>query len=391
VNARRGYNRVEGMPIYFGPRFTLGRLNPTILEGLLAYRTASGLRLDDDQLGYSIRAEQFFGGRRSLRLGVRIFSEVAQIELGGLSDRETSLAAFVLHEDHRDHFERVGWSAYARLAPAHSLWSVAVEYDDERDAPLRARRPWSLIDNSEAWRLQPLAASGELRTIALRADYDSRNNEDDPSNGWWLAGELEKAVSGQLRYELGVDDELAPARFTQASIDIRRYARLGPSSRLAVRVSGTGSVDGGALPVQRQHALGGEGSLPGFMLHRFDCGGRNSFVEVNDIEFNRFYGCDRAVLVQIEYQTDVSFLRRLGGSRIDALGLLQRVRLAGYFDAGRAWNEADARGERGRGSSDFAADGGFGLRLGPVGLYWAIPLSGVGETMNFFVRIGPRI
>ena len=391
VNARRGYNRVEGMPIYAGPRVTIGRLNPTILEGLLAYRTASGLRLDDDQLGYSIRAEQSFGGRRALRLGGRFFSEVQQIELGGLSDRETSLSAFVLHADYRDHFERVGWMAYARLAPQHSLWGITVEFANEADAPLRARHPWSLIDNAEPWRLQPLAASGELQTVTLRADYDSRNSEDDPANGWWLSGEIEKAVGGQLRYERGLIDELATSRFSDATIDIRRYARLGPGSRLAVRVSGTGSVDGKALPVQRQHALGGEGSLPGFALHRFDCGARESLAEINSTEYTEFYGCDRAVLVQLEYQTDISFLRRFASSRLDALGLLQRVRLAGFFDAGRAWNEPDARGIRGRGSNGFAADGGFGVRLGPVGLYWAVPLSGPGQTMNFFVRIGPRI
>jgi len=45
----------------------------------------------------------------------------------------------------------------------------------------------------------------------------------------------------------------------------------------------------------------------------------------------------------------------------------------------------------GLGARDFAADAGFGVRLGPVGIYWAVPLSSAGQGINFFVRLGPRL
>ena len=60
----------------------------------------------------------------------------------------------------------------------------------------------------------------------------------------------------------------------------------------------------------------------------------------------------------------------------------------------RAWTERDALRSAGDGRSpgldDFAADAGFGLRLGRIGLYWALPLSGHDDGINFFVRIGSR-
>ncbi|HSL70064.1 MAG TPA: polymer-forming cytoskeletal protein, partial [Longimicrobiales bacterium] len=217
VTAGRGYNRVEGLPIYFGPRLTLGHSNPTVLEGLLTYRTSTGLDVDDDQLGYSVRVEQYLGGWRAVRVGARAFSEITPIELGGLSDRENSLAAFVLHRDYRDHYERDGWAAYVSVAPLNRAWSAGVEYAEQREGSLRARRPWSLLDNSKTWRPQPLAATGAVRSITVRGAYDSRNRDNDPSNGWWLSAALERALGGSLRTVTDSATTPAPRRFTDAT------------------------------------------------------------------------------------------------------------------------------------------------------------------------------
>ena len=385
------YNRVEGLPIGAGPRLTLGHSNPTVFEGLGIYRSATGSNIDADDLGYALRAEQYFGGRRALRLGVQVYSQIAAIEPAGLSDREASLATFVLHRDYRDHYNREGWQGYVRFAPPEYAWSGSVEYTDERHAPVSPRDPWSILKGGEDWRVEPLAASGYLRSLTVRIAFDSRNDPADASHGWWLRGQLERALGGSLRTELDTGSEPAPRRFWHGEVDLRRYARLGPSSRLAVRLLATGSLNGHALPVQRQHTLGGEGSLPGFEMRRFDCGGQRQIILRNGTPFQRFYGCDHAALVQLEYQTDFKFLRRFRHASIDQLGLLQRTRAALFFDAGRAWNLDEEKGVRGNGNDDFSADAGFGLRLGPVGLYWAVPVSGRGEPMNFFVRIGPRL
>ncbi|HEX6642726.1 MAG TPA: hypothetical protein VF215_16525, partial [Thermoanaerobaculia bacterium] len=111
---RGAYNRVEGLPIAFGPRVEFGRSNPTVVDASLIYRTAGGFTLDGDQVGHVVRVEQFVGGHGRFRLGVAHRSEVLPIEMNGLSDTEASLATFVLHRDYRDHYEREGWSAYLR-------------------------------------------------------------------------------------------------------------------------------------------------------------------------------------------------------------------------------------------------------------------------------------
>ena len=343
VTARRGYNRAEGLPIVVGPRLTLGHANPTVVEALGIYRTGTGSRLNSDDLGFAIRAEQYFGGRRMLRVGARVFSEITPIELAGVSDRENSLATFVLHEDYRDHYERRGWTGYLSLDPVNEPWSLSVLYTDERQTSVRPREPFSLLDSGEDWRPEPLAAEGYLRAAALEAGYDSRNVPADPSHGWWLRASVERALGGSLITHFDTFAVPAPRRFWDGTVDLRRYARLGPSSRLAVRALITGSITGAALPVQRQHTLGGEGSLPGFYARRFDCGAQRQFVRRDNVTYQLYYGCDRAALVQLEYQTDFKFLRRLRNTAVDQLGLLQRVRAAVFFDAGRAWNEDDAR------------------------------------------------
>jgi hypothetical protein len=43
------------------------------------------------------------------------------------------------------------------------------------------------------------------------------------------------------------------------------------------------------------------------------------------------------------------------------------------------------------GNADFSADAGLGIRLGPLGAYWTVPLSGHGHGFNLFVRVAPRI
>ena len=404
VAARHDYNRVEGLPVSIGPRFRIGRSNPTILEGLAIYRTSAGLRIDPDQMGYSLRVEQFLAGGGSARIGLRAFSDITAIEDRGVSERENSLSTFVLHRDLRDAYERQGWVAWFRYARAGWPSDVTLEYRDERHDAVVPGGPWALFDNDEPWRPEPLIAEGTLRSITGRVVHDTRNEVVDPAAGWYIASEVEQGLGGVLRRPaaaffppgLPPGDSVVPAaatreRFTHASIDVRRYVRLNPGARLGVRVFASGSTNGAALPAQRQHTLGGEGTLPGYAGFAFDCGARDGQLSVGDDAFHPYYGCDRVALVQLEYQAAFPFLAR----QLSALGrdfdLEHLVRWVAFFDAGRAWNEPDALDGRKRGQGDFAADAGIGARVGPVGVYWAFPLSSGGQGVNFFVRLGRRL
>lgn len=387
-----GYNRVEGLPIVIGPRARLGHSNPTVLEAHAIIRTEKPL--DFERYGWSLRAEQYFGGRRAVSLGVRARSEIASIENWTLTDLENSLSTFLLHSDHRDHYQREGWSIYLRAHHPHRPIDAMLEYRDERHQSVRAASPFSVIDNSEDWRHEPVVEEGTLRSVTLSLAYDTRNDENDPSAGWYVRGALEQAFDGGLSLTPEAVAVLGPdstdSHFTHLEVDARRYLRFSPWARLGLRVFMAGSLDGDALPAQRQHTLGGEGSMPGFPLFTQDCGARAQTVERNDDRAYPYYGCDRLALVQLEYQASFPFASRLGDRLGLGVDLARAVRWSLFFDAGRAWVEDGSRAGRTSGADDFFADTGLGIRIGPLGLYGAIPISGRGHDFNFFVRIGQR-
>ncbi|HSJ95801.1 MAG TPA: BamA/TamA family outer membrane protein [Myxococcota bacterium] len=397
VATHGGYNRVEGLPIAIGPRIRFGGSHPITARALLIARTAVASELDPQRFGFIVGADQLVAPGAGLSVGVRLYSLIEPVE-PWLSDRENALSTFLLRQDFRDYYEREGWLLGARMARPGSPLTVELEYRDEEHESVPAADAFTVLRRNEQWRPQPSVAEGALHSLIARAEYDTRNEPRDPSTGWLLRGHIEQGLAGTLRNPVPFDDEslalvdrTANENFATATLDARRYARLSPYARLGLRVMASVTLDGVALPAQRQHTLGGEGSLPGYRSFEFDCGARNATVQLRGETWHPYYGCDQLVLVQIEYQAGFPFARRLS----ETLGLSgsigSAVRWVAFFDAGRVWNEPGARAGRNRGSDDFSADAGLGLRLGPLGLYWAQPLSGRGQGFNFFVRVGPRI
>ena len=391
------YNRVEGLPVAFGPRLELGHSNPTVIDARLIYRTRTGLRFHPDDFGHHVRLEQYLGGHRELLLGLGKYSVIDPIDKNGLKDTENSLSTFVLHRDYRDHYEHRGWTAYVHLLGWTRPYDAGLEYRDERHGSMEPGTPWSLLDNDEPWRPQPQVAEGDLRAIRGWFRWDTRNDHDDPSAGWVLDVELEQGVEGDLRVLLpdpiGEPDVLVArpvdAEFTSMRIDARRYLRLGPRSRAALRAFAAGSPDDRALPPQRQHVLGGEGSMPGYDRFAFDCGARDGPPEVDG--FLPYYGCDRVALFQVElafaFLTEESLGRRLG---LD-FDLITTPELVLFADAGRAWIESESlEYRRSIGPQRYRFDAGVGVRLGPIGFYLAAPLTDTGDPVNFFIRLGRR-
>ena len=129
--------------------------------------------------------------------------------------------------------------------------------------------------------------------------------------------------------------------------------------------------------------------MPGYALYQYDCGGHD--VQISGSTHFPYYGCDRQLVFQVEYQSSFGRLSRIGRQIGRDFGLLDNIKWVVFFNTGRAWTENDARGIRGNGTDDFVADAGFGLRFGLLGAYWAVPLSAHRGGVNFFVRAGPRI
>jgi cytoskeletal protein CcmA (bactofilin family) len=378
------YNRIEGLPIRIGPRIVTGGSNPLALEFLGIYRTSSGFRLNGDELGYLVRGRQYVGGRRAARLEATIHSLIEPIELRGLADVEAGLATFAMHRDYRDHYERTGWSAAFVWERERAPLALRLEYRDERHASVEPASPWTLVDNDEPFRPNAQVDGGELRSALVGVRYDTRNDPDRPWTGWWVDATWESGVGGSLSGRR--------PDFHRFVLDLRRYNRVSPSAAVDIRVAGGGRVGGGPLPAQRQHALGAEGSLPGYQRFEFDCGWRDEPLPL--VGRVPGYGCERFALVQIQYRGAPRFTIAWGGEPEEPGPEPFRVRLEPalvvFYDAGAAWNGEGFWTHLTR-SDHWFADVGIGVEFGGPGVYVAVPLREGAKGSNFFVRLVRRI
>jgi len=399
VRAGTNYNRVEGLPIVFGPVLESRGSNAFRVEALATYRTESDFT--QDRFGYRIAAEQRFGSPVTFTLRGSAFSEVEPIEYW-LSDLEASLASFFLRQDYRDYYERRGWSLGLGLGIPSVPLDLTIDYRNEKHFSLPIGSPWTLVRNDEPWRPMPLVAEGEQQLIDARLVFDTRNDEEDPTDGWYLRARARLGVGDDLEVPgvaVGPEAPAAaatPARgdFRSGTLDLRRYARVDPYSWLTFRAFLSGSLDDEPLPAQYQHAFGGEGSLPGFAPFSLDCGARSRSVFVpraDDPEVFPYYGCDRMALFQVEFRKTFSFDLELGPDEDEwrEWSWYPRIDLSPAFslflEGGRGWSSDDARP-----NTEEVADGGVGLHLGDLSFYWAYPLRGGDERFNFFVRFSRR-
>jgi hypothetical protein len=401
IRIGENYNRVEGLPVLFGPEIRTGGWAPTHIDAYAIWRTEIASPFDADNLGYLARLEQWLDPDGWVRIGGTARSVVQPIERSHVSDLEASLASFVLHDDLRDYYERTGWSAYARFSPPRFPLDFTVEYRDEQHETAPVRTPWTLFDREDTWRAQPLAAEGDLRLVGATAELDLRHNEDFSTYGWRFQAAVQRSIDSDLTLPIA-SVEGAPGfdpfveEFTIASADLRRYQRAGRNSTLALRVVGAGTIEEQPLPPQFQHALGGAGSLPGYSAFDIDCGARTRFVkrtgDDSAEDFYPLYGCDRYAMFQAEYRG--GFDLRLGGHDDDHDSWnwdwdLGNPSWIVFFDAARGW-AYDRDPARDAFDTGMLYDAGLGILLGDLGIYGALPLRDDDREVRLFVRFGPR-
>lgn len=398
------YNRVEGLPITFGPRVRTAGSNPLLLQALAVYRTESGFTSDVDRLGYYVQAQQYVGGRKEWSVGATAHSLTTAIEDWHLSDLENGLAAFLFHRDFRDHYEREGVAASLGWEPRRLPLALGAETRWERHRSLIEGSPLTLFDNAEPWRPQPVVGEGRIGSVVASATLDTRSATFDPAAGWYARGSVEQAFHVDLTapalYPPLDGDPAVPVaarefgRFTTGLLDIRRYNRLSPDVRLNLRGLLGGALSASTLPPQRQHAYGGEGSLPGYPLFSQDCGARaTEYRRRDDADgpSNRAfadYGCDAFTVVQAELRGKLDFRLRLDSAPWDeeedvGFGWDVAPDWVIFVDGGTGWTYGD------RPDEPFRMDVGAGLLIHRVGLFVAAPLRGGGD-FNVFARLGPR-
>jgi len=418
IRATGGYNRVEGLPVRLGAIVRTSGSNPLNLEAHTIWRSVSGLTLEPDRLGHYFALTQALGGRGTAAIGVAVHDEIAAIEDQGFSGPESSLATFLLRQDLRDYFRRDGWTAFGTFRPGRPPFEARVAFREEMHQTAPLRSPWTLQDEEDdPWRPLPLVAEGRAQSLAAILTWDSRNDPLLPADGWLVEGSFEKQVGGLLRLpdsgpavgeptdppDAPLEPSLDLPRFTRGALDVRRYSRVGPTSRLTLRAFAAGSLDESPLPPQHQVALGGEGSLPGHRRFSLDCGARSTrrFARTGEGSDGRVleavfpaYGCDRVVLFQAELQGDLPSLGNPLPDEWETAELASVFNLQPvwslFLDAGQGWEQGDLGNGVPRTHSPTRADVGVGISVGPIGVYWAYPLNGERRRLNFFVRLTER-
>jgi hypothetical protein len=418
LRAGRNYNRIEGLPVVFGPILETSARNPLRLEALGVWRTESGFDLQGSDLGYTVRLEQSMGGRDELGIGFGVRSEIVPIEAWGVSDLEASLATFILHRDFRDYLEERGWNSFLQWRPRAIPLSVTWEYREARHRFVAPGGPWSLKDNDLPWRPQPATAEGELRSLGMALRVDTRNDVRAPTDGWLATLAFRRGLGGISRIR---PSSPSPVRgrgptpssnrgsggtWTGPSPTARRTSAstIGsvPAPASASGRSSPGRWTGPPWPPSSSTPRGGglpsrpQSPLPGLRCtgHRAWRGEPADPPPSDPTPVHPGYGCDRMVLLQAEFRAGLPVEIPRDSAVGNLLGLLELTPGWSLFvDAGRGWS--NSRGENASGAfrgegTGWRSDAGAGLSLGHLSAQVAFPLQGVGRRATFSVRLNQR-
>jgi hypothetical protein len=392
------YNRIEGLPVLFGPLLevrpsakTLARLD---FRGIL--RTA-GSSDDLSDFGYVARADFRLLGKTEIGVSGRIYSEVDPIEDHPLPGSESGWSAFLLQRDYRDHFERQGVGGMVHLQP-HPAWRFEVSMRRDAERSVRVSDPWSLFRNSDRWRRNPLIDDGHYFTTGLQVVYDTRNDRDRPTTGWIVRASFEHSTSDDIA-PVSLPAVVRPPPPTgggyatdRLSLDVRRYSRLTSALQVNARVRADGWVAGDRLPVQRRVSLGGPDMLPGFGFRAFACAPRG-FADPSLPAL-----CDRMIATQVEVRTRLGLnlgyrLPDREGNRRGRFIGIEEADLVIFSDAGKSWLAGSGPGQvpvnRFPALKEWALDVGVGLDAGAIGAYLAKSLTDE-EPVRFIARLQRR-
>lgn len=403
VSIAGNYNRVEGLPVMFGPVIRTAGPNRLTISGQAIWRTEPSESLDDE-IGYRARVQQeLFGG--ALRVGGEASSLVRPIETRGLNSTEAGLAAALFHSDLHDYYAEESWAAQIELRPTAFPLDAWLVYRVSEQGALEESDPWSLLNGDDAWRPQPIVARGDIATLLIGMKLDTRDDEDEPMRGFLGSVVVEHALDQDLGLPaFDVDGAVAGGQafddVTIASADLRAYLPVNRSSTLNLRGFVGGSVEETVLPPQFQRAIGGIGTLPGFSLFEGACGSRATRARlvrgVDDAGLNELsdepmlaaYGCDRVALGQLEYR---------GGFDVHE-----------YEDERHHWHDVDVSADwsffvnvaRGwaygdmpfvdRSDTETMADVGFGVLFDQLGVYVGLPVTGEDRSLRAAVRLQRR-
>ena len=396
------FNRVEGLPIVVGPEFGT-RLNGELalsLDALGIARSVGDVGNAPGNLGYLLRSELRAGAARAVGVGIRAYDDVAPIEAWGLSAAEVGWAAFLFQRDYRDYYVTRGVSGEVFVQPERPL-TVALNLSRDRQTSVTAHDPWTVLRNDQPWRANPPIDNGHYTTLAASVTFDTRNDRDQPTAGWFVHGDVANSWSADVspqvlpvavRTAIPTDGSY---EFRRLFLDVRRYTRVSQAGQVNLRMLAGGWLGGDPLPLQQRLSLGGADPLPGYAFRRSAC---NGFLTDSAFARSDVAACDRVLLTQIEYRGHLSLHWAYGAARPEDEATRSRFTLQGpdlvvFADAGQAWLVGSGPGrlpaDRLPAVGSWLADLGLGMDWGGLGVYVAKAVT-AGEPLRFTVRLDHR-
>jgi len=403
------FNRVEGLPIVFGPVFDwkLQQNFRLRLDALGVFRSAGDLSDSRSDLGYMFRSELRSGDVRPVGVTLRAFDVVSPIEDWGLHSSEIGWSSFLFARDYRDYYLNKGWAARVFVQPERPL-SLSLEGRREWHTGVGVQDPWTIFRNSETWRPNPSIDEGHYTTIAANVTVDTRNDVKDPTAGWLAQLTFENSRSSDVVPNPGVPPSVRDSiptdgsyQFSRMFLDIRHYARISPSGRIHLRMVGGGWMGGDPLPLQRRLSLGGPEPMPGEPFRAAACNG--NIVDPALAEA-KVAVCDRVVAFQAEYRGHVklnwSYSPTGGGAGRDEQSneehpsfWLEGLDLVVFANTGQAWLVGNGPGQVPAGRlpelASWRVDVGLGADWSGFGVYIAKAVT-TGERLRFTVRLEHR-
>jgi outer membrane protein assembly factor BamA len=297
------YDPVDG----FAPTIGFGttiydqrRFNHTYVEGTVIYRFAP------ERPGYSLGASRpLFGGPR-LFIGGDIHDLTDSDDRWRLTSMEQSLVSLSFRDTYRDYYRRRGYQVNTALQLSDSN-ELSVAWRDDRHESLANATSFAFWRDDHPFRPNPPISEGRMKTIVVGYSWDTRGFDTEHPAQAYVRHLMDDLYGSRAVREPGLrleaTAEIADAAslggdfsFVRYIINARTAVWLSPRQTLNGRVMAGWCT--GTLPIQREFALGGIGSVRGY-----------SFKEVVG---------ERMALVNVEYGV------RLGRSRALLL-----------FDAGR--------------------------------------------------------